>query len=154
MNKRVKYSITILFWIAVVGLLIFLCIQDTVTREIILEFVEDFQRNPKSVWSNFPDFPTSFEEWMEFIRGICVILLIVIFQWWMLGRRWRIVRYLLVSIYAAVWLFGEYVSMSDSGGWGKLLVGYGCVWLGMSGVFLTGLACVIWHIRKFCKNRT
>ena len=152
MKKRVKYSIAILFWIAVVGFLIFLCSHDTVTREIIFDFVEDFQRSPKTVWSNFPDFPTSFEEWMKYIRGICAILLIVIFQWWMLGCRWLFVRYLPVSGYAAIWLFGEYASASDPGGWGKLLVGYGCVLLGMGGVFITGLACLVWHIRKIFRK--
>ena len=93
--------------------------------------------------------PSDENEWM----AVLIAVLVFLFQWWMLNRKWRIVRYLPLAGCVILWILGE-VLYATEGGWGGMIGGGIMVWLGFAGIFLTGLACVIWHIRKFCKNRT
>jgi len=146
MDKRVKICFTILFGIAVGGLLIFLCTQDTITNALVKDFVRDL-RNPEKWWRNMPELPNSLEEWIDLLRAVCILGLLVLIQWWLLECRWRIVRYLPIIVCAACWLFGEYAYQAD-GGWGGLIVGYMMTGVGIYGILIYGTACLIWHIRK------
>ena len=146
--KRVTIIFRSIFWLAVAVLLIVLCTQDTITRACLEEFADNFLRNPlERLHVLLSVYPDSLDEWMDSIRGICILLLILAFQWWLLGRRWWIVRYLPLLVYTASWLFGEYAYLTD-GGWGGLIVGYMMTGFGMIGVCLTGIVCIAWHIRK------
>ncbi len=126
-----------------IGLLAVWCEDETVTWAILRGFPESLQEMD----SLFP-VGMDLEDGIRLLQWLGILALVFLFQWWMLSRRWRIVRYLPLSIYAAIWLFGEYAYLSD-GGWGGLIVGYMLVPFGMIGVFITGLACIIWHIRKY-----
>ena len=150
MNKRVKICFIILFWLTAAGFLIFLCTQDTITNALAKDFLHQL-RNTEKLWESIPRLPDSLEEWIDSLRAVCIFCLLVLFQLWLLGCRWRIVRYLPLLVCAACWLFGEYAYQTD-GGWGGLILGYMMTGIGIYGILFYGTICLIWHIRNFFRK--